>query len=92
MTEQNIQRKIIKWLESEGYYVVKVVNATKAGVPDLLACINGKFIGIEVKTPKTKTNVSPLQAFNLTKIVVCGGHSLVAWSLEQVKEFIKEIK
>jgi len=92
MKEQKIQKKITNWLESEGYYVIKVVSATRAGVPDILTCVNGKFVGIEVKTPKTKSNVSPLQAFNLTKIVVCGGHSLVAWSLEQVKEFIKEIK
>ena len=91
MKEQYIQRKIIKWLEGEGHYVVKIVNATKAGVPDIVACVNGKFVGIEVKTPETKNNVSPLQAHNLSEIILSGGNSLVAWDLEQVKEFIEEL-
>lgn len=91
VTEQDIQRKIIKWLESEGYYVVKVISASKAGIPDILACVKGYFVSIEVKTPSTKTNVSELQKYNLEKVKECGGYSIVAWSLDQVKEFINEI-
>jgi len=86
--EQAIQAKILKLLKP--YYTVKVVAATKAGVPDILACINGHFVGIEVKTPKTKTNTSELQKYNLRKIEENGGYSLVAWSVEQVEEFINE--
>lgn len=89
--EQKIQSKIIKWLESEGYYVVKVISASKAGIPDILCCINGMFLAIEVKTPGTANNTSALQAYNLDKVKECGGYSLVAWSLEQVKEFINAI-
>ena len=89
MTEQDIQRNIIKWLESESYYVVKVVSASKSGVPDILCCIEGKFVAIEVKTPQAKTNVSKLQHYNLNKIDECGGYSMVAWSVDMVKEFIE---
>jgi len=88
MSEQQIQRKIIKYLESEGCYVVKVVSATKSGVPDILGCYEGLFFGIEVKTPKTCNNVSKLQEYNLDKIREADGHSLVAWSVEQVEEFL----
>jgi Holliday junction resolvase len=88
MSEQQIQRKIIKWLEAEGHYVVKVISASKAGVPDVLACVRGKFIAIEVKTPGTKTNTSPLQDYNLSKIKDAGGISMVAWELEQVQRMI----
>lgn len=91
MKEQDIQRKIIKWLESEGYYVVKVISASKAGIPDILACVKGYFVAIEVKTPSTKTNVSELQKYNLEKVKECGGYSMVAWNIEQVKEFTNEI-
>ena len=84
--EQKIQKSIIKWLEAEGHYVVKVISASRAGVPDILACVNGKFVAIEVKTPGTQNNISPLQAYNLDKINICGGHAIAAWSLEQVKE------
>ena len=91
MKEQDIQRKIIKWLESEGHYVVKVISASKAGVPDILCCVNGYFVAIEVKTPTTKTNVSELQKYNLEAVIKSGGYSLVAWELEQVKEYINAV-
>jgi len=34
-SEQDIQRKIIKYLEAKGAYVVKVISASKSGVPDI---------------------------------------------------------
>ena len=92
MTEQQMQKAIIKLLETEyNAYVVKVERASKAGVPDLLACVEGKFIAIEVKLPKTKNNVSALQQYNLDKVEEAGGFSLVAWDIEVVKEFIESI-
>lgn len=90
-SEQDIQRKIIKYLESKGAYVVKVISVSKSGVPDILCCYNGKFIAIEVKIPTTKTNVSELQKYNLNKVTECGGISLVAWELKQVEELFDEI-
>jgi len=87
-TEQQIQTKIQKWLTTQGCYVVKVVSASKAGVPDLLVCSpSGYFVGIEVKRPSTKDNTSKLQEYNLELIKDCGGYSLVAWDLEGVEEF-----
>jgi len=92
MKEQDIQKKILNYLKSEGIYTVKVISASKAGVPDILACIGGKFVGIEVKTPKTSTNVSPLQQYNLEQIHKAGGYSLVAWDLAKVKALLEAIK
>lgn len=89
MTEAQIQKKIITYLEKEGCYIVKVISASKSGVPDILGCYEGIFFGIEVKTPTTSNNVSKLQEYNLDKIVSCGGQSLVAWELEQVEEFLR---
>ena len=90
MSEAQIQNKIIKYLESLGAYVIKTVTTNKAGVPDLLACYEGRFIGIEVKRPETKSRVSKLQAHNLSKIEQADGIALVAWNVEMVKEFIEE--
>jgi len=89
-TEQQVQKKIINYIESlEDSYVVKVVSATKSGVPDILACIDGMFVGIEVKKPESRNNVSKLQEHNLRLIERANGHSLVAWNVEMVKEFIE---
>ena len=91
MKEQDIQKKIKDWLEKQGAYVVKVISASKAGIPDLLVCYKGKFIGIEVKTPKTKTNVSDLQYYNIELIDKAMGYAIVAWDLEGVQSFIRKI-
>jgi len=37
MTEQKIQKKRIDQLESEGYYVIKLIKTNKNGIPDLIA-------------------------------------------------------
>ena len=60
MKEQYIQAKISKWLKSQGYYYVVIIQA-RPGVPDILACVNGTFVGIEVKLPKTKHNTENAQ-------------------------------
>lgn len=91
MKEQYIQSKILKWLKGEGYYAVNVIQASKAGVPDILASVRGRFIGIEVKLPNKKTNVSALQEYNLKAIKESGGNSIVVWDLNMVKEFIASL-
>ena len=92
MTEQQIQKKILTMLEKDyDAYVVKVVSANKSGVPDIVACIDGRFIGIEVKRPASRSTVSPLQAYNLDKIEEKGGLSMVAWNVEMVREFLEEM-
>jgi len=91
MSEAQIQKKIIDYLESLGAYTVKVISSNKKGVPDILCCYNGKFIGIEVKRPKTKKNTSALQEYNLKKIKDAGGISLVAWEVDQVRDFLLHI-
>jgi len=91
MREQDIQRNILKYLKSQDCYVVKVVQASVAGVPDIIGCHKGHFFVIEVKTPTTKTRVSALQQHNLDGVRKAGGSSLVAWDVEQVKEFINEL-
>lgn len=91
MTEQQIQKKIVNYLEGQGCYVVKVISATKAGVPDILGCYKGMFFGIEVKTPKTRHNVSKLQEYNLNKIHAAGGFSIVAADVDTVKGFLSKV-
>jgi archaeal holliday junction resolvase (hjc) len=91
MKEQDIQRKIIKYLESVGAYVVKVVASNKSGTPDILACYRGIFLAIEVKRPETKTNVSELQEYNIKKIKEAGGVAIVSWDLDAVKATIEDI-
>lgn len=67
MTEQQIQSKRIKQLESEGYYVIKLVKTNKNGIPDLIAIPpNSGVIFSEVKTPSGR--LSRLQEYRLKEL------------------------
>jgi len=90
MKESEIQKKILDYLKLQGAYAVKVIQASKAGVPDIICCYKGKFIAIEVKTPKTKYNTSELQKLNIEWINQAKGIVIVAWDLEQVKRLLDE--
>ena len=59
------------------------------GVSDLLICLDGKFIAVELKTGKNKP--TPLQAEFLSGVEKAGGHSFVCWSLEEVKKVIEGV-
>ena len=87
-TEQQIQSKVIKYLESIDCYVVKVISANKSGVPDINACLNGRWISIEVKRPGFSPE--PIQLHHLQQIQKAGGLATWASSLEQVKDFLAQ--
>ena len=62
MTEQVIQRKRIKQLEKEGYYVIKLTVTNKNGIPDLIAIPkDSEVLFVECKRPNGV--VSELQKF-----------------------------
>lgn len=90
MREKDLQSQIIQYLRSNGAYVCKVNIASKNGVPDLLVCWFGRFVGIEVKVGRNKPTA--LQEINLRRINQAGGWSLVARSLEDVKNFVQQIR
>jgi Holliday junction resolvase len=67
MTEQQIQTKKIKELEAQGYYVIKMINTNKNGIPDLIAIPpNSDVLFVEVKGPKGR--LSKLQEFRLKEL------------------------
>ena len=64
--ESKIQARIIKRLESEGYYVVKLILTNKNGIPDLLVLKDGKAFFVEVKRPGE--NPRPLQEYRINEL------------------------
>ena len=87
MSEQKLQAKIIKWLQSQGHYVFKTIVCNRNGIPDIIGCTtSGRFFAIEVKYGANKA--SKLQDWNIKEIKQRGGIALVAYSLEEVKQSI----
>ncbi len=67
MTEQQIQAKRIKQLESEGYYVIKLIKTNKNGIPDLIAIPQGcNVLFSEIKKPTGV--VSELQKYRIKEL------------------------
>ena len=75
-SEKNFENRIKDYLEEKGCYYVKFFanGFTKSGIPDLLCCVNGRFVGIEVKAENGIT--SDLQKYNIQKIKDAGGIAL----------------
>jgi len=67
------------WKEHGGMYGT-------AGIPDIIACIDGRFYAFEVKTPVGKTTA--LQEATLRKILACGGTAAVVRSVDEVRAVI----
>ena len=75
--ESVFQRRLIKKLEERGAYVVNIWGNgfMKAGIPDLLVCYKGHFLGLELKTDTGKP--SELQLAHLKMIHKAGGMSML---------------
>ena len=71
MKESQIQSKKIKELEAQGYYVLKLINTNKNGIPDLLAIPrNSDVLFVEVKGPTGK--LSKLQEYRIKELTELG--------------------
>jgi hypothetical protein len=75
MTEQYLQSKFLRFLDKCGIYFVKTISCSHAGVPDILACINGQFWAVECKTEIGRE--SALQVYNSKGIRRAGGRYFV---------------
>lgn len=93
MLEKQVENKIKKWLEENNYWYFKVHGGAfqKTGVPDLIACVKGKFVAIEVKRSNGGI-ISELQKAQIQKIKDSGGIAGVASSIDEFLQILKEAK
>lgn len=88
--EKTFENKIKKFLDEQGVWYVKYFanRMTKTGIPDILACVNGYFVAIEVKAQSGKP--SDLQLWNIDKIRETGGIAVILYpnQFEKFKDMI----
>jgi hypothetical protein len=72
-----VKKKVVALLKSfNAYYFFPVTGGFgRSGVPDIVACLNGRFVGIECKAGDNKPTA--LQQRNLDEIASAGGISYV---------------
>lgn len=76
MLEKDFQRFVLKKLrEIPSTYWIKINDKVTAGIPDIIGCVAGIFVAIELKT---KSKVTALQAYTLRRIDSANGQAFVA--------------
>lgn len=70
----------------ENVWVKKIQSVSVRGIPDLLACINGVFVAIELKVDSP---LEPLQDYELSRIEKANGLAMVASPSTWSKQFQK---
>lgn len=92
--EKNFENKIKNFLKKENCYFFKFWGTmyTKVGVPDIIACVNGRFVGIEVKSDVGRP--SEIQMVNINQIHQCLGFAVVVHpeGFDDLVEMIRAIK
>jgi Holliday junction resolvase len=92
--EKIFENKIKSYLKSIGAYFIKTHGDrfSKVGTPDIIACVNGRFVAIEVKAENGKP--SELQLYHLEQITNAGGISYLLYpkDFEQFKKDMEELR
>jgi hypothetical protein len=92
MIESRLQKNCIKYLKSEGIYHVNIHGGGwgAKGAPDIIACINGKFVAFELKTGDN--DMQPDQRIHRKRIVTNGGRHYCPRSLQEFISIVREVQ
>ena len=92
--EKRVKDKVVGILKAEGaYYFFPATHGYgRSGVPDIVACVNGRFLGIECKAGKNKPTA--LQVREIENIRHAGGVAVVVneenWDM--LTELVRKMK
>lgn len=91
--ESRLSRKIMEALRAEGHFVFKVhgTEFVMAGLPDLIVCAQGHYIGLEVKMPSKRSNTSAIQVFKHEQIRAAGGTAAVICSASEALRVVNDV-
>jgi Holliday junction resolvase len=89
--EARVKAQVKKLLESKGvYFFMPVSNGMgRHGIPDVIACWDGKFLGVEVKAPGKRANTSALQDREINAIRLAKGLAIVVDDVSQLEELLE---
>ena len=90
MKEKDFENKVKAFLKERGCWVLKTWSngVQRQGIPDLLVCCNGFFMGVELKAEKGRP--SDLQLWNVEEIRKAGGIAIVLYP-HQFEQFMDMI-
>lgn len=90
--EKQFENKVKSYLKEQGCWVLKTWSngIQREGIPDLLVCCNGYFLGIELKAKDGKP--SKLQEWNIDQINKAGGIGIILYPhmFGEFKTFVEQ--
>ena len=92
MLERNIVTAIMRYLKTVPHCFCWKTHGGMygtAGMPDIIICLNGRFVALEVKTPMGK--LTKIQESTLNRIKDANGYAFKVTSLQEAKEIIKSL-
>jgi len=87
-----VQKEILAYLKSKNFYTVKTMRSNMNGVPDIICCVHGFFIAIEVKAEGKKNTATKLQKRHQLDVIKAGGIALICDNVEEVKKAIEGLE
>lgn len=87
MKESQVVTSLLKELRKHGFFW-KASDRYVAGIPDIIGCVGGVFVALEIKIDKN--TATPLQVYNIGKIREAGGFAEVVTYNNQTKKYITQ--
>jgi hypothetical protein len=84
-------KAFLKTLPDCWFYMPVQNGMGTVGIPDIIACIKGVFVAIEVKAPGKLANVTPNQVNVLNSIKAVGGVAMVVDNLDDCRRLLFEL-
>lgn len=91
--ESKLSRHIMEGLRREGWFCFKIHGGPTmmAGLPDIIVCAEGYFVGLETKNPESRNDVSLRQKLTHSQIrEVGGGHVAVVCTVNEAIDAVRE--
>lgn len=90
--ESKRSRDIMNALRAEGWFCFKVHGSEYmlAGLPDVICCAEGLFIGLETKHPESRDDTSARQDYVHGLIRQAGGKAQVVTSAKEAVRIVKQ--
>jgi Holliday junction resolvase len=90
--EKKLQDKAIKYLKDNGIYYLNIYGSGRSGkgAPDIIACINGRFVCFELKVGSN--DMQDDQKIHKLRIERSGGLHYTPYTLEEFIEIVEGLK
>ena len=88
LSHTSLQKQVIEYLELNGAWILNVAGGAfqRPGIPDLLACMSGRLLAIEVKTGTGVPTL--LQTIEIASMRQAGALALVCRRVEELEDVL----